>query len=602
MFIKRIEKKNNDSNKVYVYFRLMESYRTQSGPRQRKILDLGKLNSIDLKDHKELADLIEDELNGVERLFSTKRHLKELAKYFASLIIKDNLVKKEDNIPEERESKKEPSYIEVDESSIVALNTKTIGAEYVGLSMLKELGLDNYLSTLGFSKDHIDLSILSIMSRLIYPSSEHATKYWAQNISALDVLLSTSFEHISQNALYRISDKLFSYKDQIEDYLSQKQKDLFSLKETLILYDLTNTYFEGLGKAQKLSFGYSKEKRYDCPLITLGLVIDNLGFVKHTQIFEGNVSEPKTLVSILDFLSSYSVERPTIAIDAGIASEDNIELIKQKGFDYICVARNKNTFKDLLFQEEKVLDDQTTISLCKVQEEAILFVQSKGRQKKEEAMKSKAKEAFEKNLKTIVEHIKQNKHPKKYDKVLEQISRLKEKHSLVSRFYTIDIKQEDNLVKSIDYSLEEEKINKRFNGSCYIRTSRTDLDEGQIKDLYSMLTRVEESFRNLKSELGLRPNFHQKEDCIEPHIFITTLAYHMLNTIIYKLRSKDIHYSWNTVRTILSTYTLNTIALKTRNNKQIYISSCTQLQPLQKQIYEALEINPLPVARKSISK
>jgi len=252
----------------------------------------------------------------------------------------------------------------------------------------------------------------SIISRLVCPQSEHATKYWAQNISALDTLLSTSFEHISQNALYRISDKLLLYKEQIESYLAQKQRDLFSLKDTILLYDLTNTYFEGLALAP------------------------------HTHVFEGNVSEPKTLYDILEFISD-NLNKPTIAIDAGIATKDNIELIKQKGFDYICVARNKNSFKDLDFQEEKLLDDQT-LSLYKTDEEAVLYVQSKKRQIKEQSMKSKAKTAFEEKLKSIIKRLKS------YDKALEQISRLKEKYSLVSRFYTIDIKQENNKVKSAE--------------------------------------------------------------------------------------------------------------------------------------------------------
>jgi hypothetical protein len=311
-------------------------------------------------------------------------------------------------------------------------------------------------------------------------------------------------------------------------------------------------------------------------------------------VFEGNVSEPKTLYDILEFISD-NLNKPTIAIDAGIATKDNIELIKQKGFDYICVARNKNSFKNLDFQEEKLLDDQT-LSLYKTDEEAVLYVQSKKRQIKEQSMKSKAKTAFEEKLKSIIKRLKS------YDKALEQISRLKEKYSLVSRFYTIDIKQENNTVKSIDYFLDEEKINERFNGSYYIRTSRTDLDEKQIKDLYSMLVRVEESFRSIKSELGLRPNFHQKERRIEAHIFITTLAYHILNAIIYRLRSKGIHYSFSTIRTIMSTHTLNTISLKTKDDKQMYISSCTQPQEIQKQIYEALKLKPVPIERKSIIK
>lgn len=114
-----------------------------------------------------------------------------------------------------------------------------------------------------------------------------------------------------------------------------------------------------------------------------------------------------------------------------------------------------------------------------------------------------------------------------------------------------------------------------FSGSCYVRTSRTDLDEKQIKDLYSMLTKVEESFRSLKSELGLRPNFHQKQERIEAYIFITTLVYHILNAIEYKLKRSNIHHSWKTIRTYLSSHTLNTISLKTKDNKQLYLSSCT---------------------------
>jgi transposase len=235
----------------------------------------------------------------------------------------------------------EPDYEEVDINSVHNSRIRTIGAEYVGVSIFRKLGLDVILKGLGFSKKEIEISILSIVGRLVHPGSEKRTKEWAQHLSGLDELLGTDFKDLSNNALYRVLDGQLSHKEEIERHLRRRERSLFSLKEKIILYDLTNTYFEGEKKKdRKAKRGKSKERRNDCPLVTLGLVLDESEFPKTSKIFKGNVSEPTTLKEMIEALEDTRKDL-TVVLDAGIATEDNLHFLKEEGYDYICIARNK---------------------------------------------------------------------------------------------------------------------------------------------------------------------------------------------------------------------------------------------------------------------
>ncbi|MGC8563137.1 MAG: IS1634 family transposase, partial [Thermoplasmata archaeon] len=528
----------------------MESYRTQSGPRQKKILDLGTLD-LDKQYFKALADRIEDLVYGRTNLIPASEEIESLAAYYSSLIVKKTVTNSASGAIINKEV---IDYENIDLNSLNVLNVRTIGAEYTAYSMIKELEFDKFLQTIGFSSEHTIDALASIIAKLVHPSSEHNALKWLKSVSGLEKLLDASFTRLPLNRLYRISDKLLEHKEEIEEYLKNKERDLFSLKENIILYDLTNTYFEGsMNNADKAAYGRSKEKRSDCPLLTLALVIDEKGFIKKTKIFKGNVSEPKTLSGMLDSFE----KNATVVMDAGIASEDNIELLKEKGFNYICVSRKKY---DMDTTGAIPLDGNLSVKLYRTEKESILYCESKGKKIKETSIADKARASFENKLNLMIEGLTKKHTSKSYDKIHERISRLKEKYSSISQYYTIKI-EHNEIVEKISYIIDESKISKAFSGSYYIRTNRTDLDERNIKEIYTLLLQIENSFRTLKSQLALRPNFHQKQDRIEAHIFITTLAYRLLNSITYKLKAKNINKSWKSLNLELSTHTVNTLSM-----------------------------------------
>ncbi len=230
----------------------MESYRTSKGPRHRKILNLGKLD-IPRDQWKILTNRIEAILSGQSSYISVDEHIESLASHYASLIIQKSLA-----ATVEAEAS---DYETVDINSLSNSRSRTIGAEYVGLSMFRGLGLNALFNSLGFTQDQINLAVLSVVGRLVSPASEKGTREWAQYLSSLDELLGTDFSRLSNNAIYRISDSLLSYKEEIERHLKVTECNLFSLREKIILYDLANTYFEVRSRGHPLKGPLSREKR-----------------------------------------------------------------------------------------------------------------------------------------------------------------------------------------------------------------------------------------------------------------------------------------------------------------------------------------------------
>jgi len=255
-------------------------------------------------------------------------------------------------------------------------------------------------------------------------------------------------------------------------------------------------------------------------LLTLALVLDEDGFPKGSQIFPGNVSEPQTLRTILRELKKelpdqlpLPGDKPTVVVDAGIATEDNLKLITEAGYNYICVARNcpseipqdgLSTIKEgRPCIEAKRLDGDG---------EVLLYCRSSGRAEKEQAMMSLFQRRFEKGLESITSSLTKKGGIKKYHKVMERLGRLREKYPSISQFYRIEVQPEGGKVKTITWSFNQGKAEIRFSGSYYIRTNRQELSDKDLWSLYTMLTQVEDAFRCLKSELGLRPVYHQKNE------------------------------------------------------------------------------------------
>lgn len=600
MNIKKICKSNKNSDKVYTYYRLVESYRTPNGPRHRTILNLGKLD-IPESEFKLLADRIEEIVTGQESLFSVSPTVETLAQYYA-----DEIIKKGIKLKSQREKKlKAKEYISINPNSTKIEENRSIGGEHITLSTIKQLKFDKYLKNIGFSEKQINATLLSIIGRLLYPKSEKRTLEWGQNVSGLGELLGADFNRYGKNILYRVSDKLYEHKREIEKYLSKKTRNLFSLEETIILYDLTNTFFEGgIRKSELKRRGRSKEKRSDAPLVTLGLILDGNGFPKASKIFKGNVSEAATLRIMLDELKSTMniIKKPTVVMDAGISTKENLKMIREEyRYDYIVVSRQKLDLyngEDLItIKEDKKKKKKIEAYLYRNNEESVLYCKSKKRLLKEEMMENNLKKSFEKDLEQAKSSLKKKNGTKKYKKVIERIGRLKERHSKVSRFYTINIiSKDEKIVTDISYEiLDDTKIKKQFSGSYYLRTSRTDLKEEEIWNIYIMLTDVEASFKGMKSELGFRPVRHQTDLRIEAHLFITVIAYHIQKIIRYKLKKQDITDSWERIGFFMRTHEINTVTQEIKDGGRLYTRKCSEPEKYQRKIYEALRIKDKPI-------
>jgi hypothetical protein len=501
MFIRKVPHKNKKTRKEYYTYKLVDSIRTERGPRQRAVLNLGVEFSLPKEQWKDLANCIEEIITGQQSLIAYPKAVRRLARRYAKKIISQeaSVIDETEGLP--------PDYATVDLNSVNNEEARTVGAEYLVYETIKELGIDRKLKEIGLERHQLAAAIGVIAGRMIVPGSERATHYWLQNTSALGELMEFDFSFLSLDRLYKASDHLMKHKEAIENHLCETEARLFVLEEKIILYDLTNTFLEGSGKYNpKARYGKSKERRNDCPLLTLGLVLDMHGFPKRSRIFEGNVSEPGTLETMIRGLSERdtfqeSLIKPTIVMDAGIASEDNIQWLRNNHYPYIVVSRKrkKEIPSDVKMMPVKI-DDKTKAVLVQAglapnteTDELKLYCHSIDKEKKEESIKTKFQEGFEAELLKARNALHLPNGTKRYEKVIERIGRLKEKFKLVSHRYNITIEKdpESHKAKSLTWSRKKAK---KTSGVYCLRTNRNDLNEQQIWDIYTMLTDIEDAF------------------------------------------------------------------------------------------------------------
>ena len=600
MFIRAVEHKNKKNKRKYCTYKLVDSVRTERGPRQTTVLNLGTDFKLPKKDWKQLANCIEEIVTEQQNIFEYPKKIRTLADQYAGRIIRKQSVV---IVPEKKSF---PDYARVDLNSINNELPRTAGAEHVVYETIKLLEIDKKLDDLGLKSADMAAIIGVLCGRMIVPGSERSTHYWLQNISALGELIDFDFSLVTLDRLYKAADHLIKHKEEIEDHLRKVEVDIFALEERIILYDLTNTFFEGTGKFNpKAEYGRSKEKRSDCPLVTLGLVLDMQGFPKRSRIFEGNVSEPGTLETMINGLSDgdspqQALLRPTIVMDAGIASEENVQWLRGHKYRYIVVSRKKkgqipDDVKMVSVKQDnktKAVLVQAGLACNKETEEMELYCHSVDKEIKEESIKNKFQERFEAELLKTDKALNLKNGTKRYEKVIEKIGRLKEKFKRISHLYKITINKDDDSGKATKIKWLQKK--KKASGVYCLRTYQQNLNEKEIWDIYTMLTDIEDAFRCMKSELGLRPNYHHIERRCDGHIFITLLAYHIMQTIRTKLREKGIHFCWETVRVRLSSHMRVSTTLKREDGRVVHIRKSSRAESNQKEIYDALDLPQQP--------
>ena len=496
-------------------------------------------------------------------------------------------------------------YQEIDLETIQMSRPRSVGSEHVVLEALRSLELDKKLKLLGFNGPQTAAAIGTIIGRSCQPGSEAATHTWLQERTALGELIEYDFKKLSLYGMYKISDMLLDQKAAIESHLYDRERDLFGLQETITLYDLTNTYFEGQSKANTFgAHGHSKEKRSDCPLVTLGLVLDSSGFPRRSHVYEGNVTESKTLAEMLHGLEKGGATialKPTVVMDAGIATEENITWLKEHCYPYLVVSRKKHREFD---EKSSVIvknDDECTVRAQKVfdeeTQETLLYCHSTQREKKDQAIGNRFLRRFEEELQKLAKGLDKKRCLKKYDKVMVKIGRLKQKYSRVSSQYTISVTKDEKSGNAVNITWKQQarpETTDTHPGVYCLRTSQTGWDEVTLWNTYTMLTDLEAVFRSLKSELGLRPVYHQIAHRVSGHLFITVLAYHLVHVIRVKLRQAGIISSWSSIRQILSPQCRVTVSMQCKNGSTVHVRKSSRPEPNQQQIFSALGVDNIP--------
>jgi len=614
MYVKKVRKRNGKTNKLYEYLHLVENVRTEKGPRQRLILNLGNLDLYPTQ-YKAFAKRVEDILTGQRSFIELDATLEKQAHTAAEKIFR----KQAREIGEEAET----DYRSVDVNSLESQTHRSMGAEYVCHGIWEELGLDEFFATQGITRNVLPLAEALVVGRLVDPGSERYTKEWAECRSAL-YELSGSPLRPSLNSYYRAGDRVYQLKDELEKHLSGVERDLFSLTERMYFFDLTNSYFEGEGaRNPKAVWGRSKEKRDDCKLVTLGLIIDECGFSKYSQLFAGNQFEAETLGGMIGELERQlpdTVRDMTVVVDAGIATEGNIGWLKEKKYHYVVVNRGNPPFKEGYEGMEVIREDEDKgirLEVKRYEHEGEVYILCRSEQKvaKERSMRTRVEQLFLERLEYHNKGLRLPNRTKKYGKVVELVGRLKEKYPRASKLYRVEVIPEkgkaadDSGLVAVDIvwekkaGLYEEETGRE--GSYVLRTDRVDLSDREIWETYNMLRQIEYAFKSMKSCLGLRPNFHQVEGRVDTHMFISVLAYHLLHIIEYRLRQKGDHRSWDTIRNILKTHERLTIGYKQKEEdgtvRQQYVRINSTLEPEHMEIYRKLGLSGVPLSRKRLA-
>ena len=642
MYFKVSGRHNPNTNKPGWYYRLVESYRNSDGRVcHRPMLNVGFLEGLTTDQmnliQKILTQRIENANNVLFDLPVSDDPIinQYVDEYYNRLVAEKRIDILADN-PKKKPYAKGKDLEIIDLNSIRNKDIREIGAEWLSYQATEQLQIRTFLEGQGWSDQDIRLAQTHIISRAVYPASEYETYRWIKENSAICEVTGYDIEKVTKDRLYSISKKLYAQKESLEQHLSLTTNELFDIEDKIMLYDLTNTYFEGRKQGSALAkFGRSKEKRSDARLVVLALVINPEGFIKYSAILEGNMSDPKTLESMINKLrvkTSSSAKRALVVIDAGIATEDNLKMIRDKGYDYMCVSRS--TLKNYTLEADTptvtVTDNKKQkIDLCRVKTDKntdyYLKVESHTKELKERSMNEQFQQGFDQGMQNIKDSLNKKSGVKQLDKVYERIGKLKGKYPSIGRYYDIeiestesvqqkrkgkeknkDINQDNQLVDtrkqqiaiSIKWAVKPNvDINAR-SGVYFLRTTLESKSEELLWQCYNIIREIEATFRVLKTDLDLRPIYHQKDENTMAHLHLGLLAYWVVNTVRYQLKQKGINSGWREIVRIMNTQKAVSTLAQNQVEEVIKIRRCSEPNQKVIQLYDALKYKYAPFKKK----
>lgn len=609
------------------YFRLKESFRDAAGiVCNRTILTVGfDMNDIPMEDVRQVAvGLTElyDNPDKRETLFGDMvdhypSHIRHyIIKYWNQIVEKGKL----DVVRKAKDESRKKAERLVDVDTMKHTDAREIGAEWMCLQAIRELELDRFLEEEGWSEVQINTALAHLITRTVYSPSELKSMDIMRENSAVCELLSGSQQwQPGFHQIYKVAPSLYELKDKLETHLCNMTDTLFNLTNTIAIFDLTNFYFEGRKEgSHKAQFGRSKEKRSDCKLLVLALCINKEGFIRYSSILSGNTADPNALPDMVDTLAERtrvpgSPDRKTLVVmDAGIATEDNLERIKEKGYNYLCVSRQRLADYELSddMKSVTVLDNrEREIKLTRVKHEEggdyYLQINSPAKALKEESMNRNFRERFETDLCKAKEALNKKGGKKTYEKVIERVGRAIQKYPSIARYYSIEYVRDEKNPKhmaDIRWTIAVPDNIDRDNGTYFLRTNVESLDERTTWEYYNLTREIEATNRQLKTDLNLRPIHHQKDDRSDAHLFFGLLAYWIVNTIRYKLKQQGYTSYWTEIVRVMKTQKAITTEATNALGEKVHLRLCSEPNKAADNIYELLSYKKMPFRRIKIEK
>jgi len=603
MFIRRSQTRNRLSGEPYTTYRLVHTARVGGAVKQTTLLNLG--SHFDLAQHEwpALARRIDELLRGQRSLLDTTLSDtgQALAQRYAAQLIA--LHPSAASISAAAAAKADPGepgrYQEVDLDSLELVRPRSVGVEHAALSAMRQSGLEDKLRELGLNRPQIAAALGNIIGRIVHPGSELATHAWLAQRSGLGELIGFDFEAMDLNRLYRASDALYKHREALQDHLFAQAQSIFGFGQTVTLYDLTNTYFEGIAAGvSKAKRGHSKECRSDCPLVTLAMVLDGSGFARRARVFAGNASEPATLKDMLSGLGAPS--GATVVMDAGIATEANLTWLRTQGYHYVVVSRLRERQFDPALATAVQSAGHVPIKIQRVldaQGHALLYCHSPAREQKDRAIDAAKAAGFEAVCAKLQAGLSKPRATRDVARIMERLGRAKQRYSRAAQHYQVEVTTDDSgtQVRAIAWTKRIKPGSAAMHPGVYcLRTTLVQLDNATLWRTYTMLTSLESVFRSLKTDLGLRPVFHQIDRRVEGHLFISVLAYHFVHSLRLQLKARGIDDSWETLRELLATQRRVTATLQRRDGRAVHVRKATRPEPQHQKITEILGLSPNP--------
>ena len=533
MFIRQCYRRKN--GKRHAYWALVESYRSESGPRQRVVAWLGKLD--------EAGRLgVQQAAVGDSKAISSEP---------------------QPTLFDEETEETEPCWVEVDASAVRVENCRHFGGPWLAMELVRRLKLDEFLKrVMPQGRERVPWSLSSlvlVIGRLLDPSSElHTSEQWYPK-TALPELLGVTVDRIDDNRLYRTLDELLPHKAALEVHLKNRLGELFGLEYDLLLYDVTSTYFEGQADFDLAQRGYSRDQRSDCKQVCIGLVVSRCGLPLGYEVFAGNTADVTTVKQIVTTMEQrYGKSDRIWVMDRGMVSEANLRFLREGGRRYI-VGTPKSMLKkfeqQLLNEDWHTIREGLEVKLCAVPHDAdddeeadedsmdeeqtkdtakgppadvpetFILCRSQDRWQKEDAILKRFEQKIETRLKSMAARCeKQKRQPLRVER---EIGRLLGQNTRAAKLFEVTVEATDTGHARVKWKkLEDRRDWATLSAGCYLlRTNVHNWSDEELWKAYIQLTEAEAAFRIHKSDLSLRPIWHQKEDRVLAHIFVCFLAY-----------------------------------------------------------------------------